>query len=66
MRKLILILLLFLFSCKTVGERIKDYSYTNKWYFIGKERYQVYKTKSGKEYIIILNKQETKIRRKYI
>lgn len=66
MRKLILILLLSLFSCKTVEDRIKDYSYTDKWYFIGKERYQVYKTKSGKEYIIILNKQETKLKRKYI
>jgi hypothetical protein len=66
MKKLILILLLSLFSCKTVEETIKDYSYTDKWYFFEKEKYQVYKTKRGKEYIFILNKQKTKLKRKYI
>ena len=51
---------------KEVEERIKDHSYTDKWYHIDSMRFQVYKTKSGKEYIIILNERETKYIRKYL
>lgn len=61
-----MLLLVSLASCKTVEERIKDYSYTDKWYYIDTMRFQVYKTKSGREYIIVLNERETKFVRQYI
>jgi len=81
-----LLLLLILSSCKTVEERIKDYSYTDEWFLqkvdtlIDKEskynlilkdkelyvKYQVYKTKIGRKYIIVLNKDKNNLKRKYI
>jgi len=79
-----LLILLLLSSCKTVEERIKDYSYTNMWYlksvdstYLHKsnyvlrdkkvyERYQVYQTRFGKKYIIVLNKNQTNLKRQYI
>ena len=66
--KYILILIssyLFL-SCANAEKRIKEHSYTDKFYYIDSLRFQVYRTKSGKEYIIILNERETKFIRKYI
>lgn len=66
--KVILILISFflLLSCGNVENRIKEHSYTNQWHHIDSLRFQVYKTKSGREYIIILNERETKFIRKYI
>jgi hypothetical protein len=81
-----LLLLLILSSCKTVEERIKDYSYTDEWFLqkvdtlIDKEskynlilkdkelyvKYQVYQTKIGRKYIIVLNKDKNNLKRKYI
>ncbi len=55
-----------LFSCGNVEKRIKEHSYTEKWFTIDSLRFQVYKTKSDREYIIILNERETKFVRKYI
>lgn len=66
MKLFILFILTCFISCSSVEERIKDYSYTDKWYWIKSERYQVYKTKSGNECIIVLNKKETKFIRKFI
>jgi hypothetical protein len=68
MKKIIIIILLsfLIISCKSVEERIKDYSYTNEWYYLDTIRYQVYKTKSGEKYIIVLNKKNTRFKRKYI
>lgn len=64
---IILILSSFLlFSCGNVEQRIKEHSYTEKWYNIDTLSFQVYKTKSGREYIIILNERETRFKRKYI
>ena len=63
---LILISSFLFFSCANAEKRIKEHSYTNQWYYIDSLRFQVYKTKSGKEYIIILNERETKFIRKYI
>ena len=63
---LILICSFLLFSCANVEQRIKEHSYTNRWYNIDSLRFQVYQTKSGREYIIILNERETKFIRKYI
>jgi hypothetical protein len=63
------IVLLFVFtlvSCGDVENRIKEHSYTKEWYFENGQRFQVYQTKSGKQYIIILNSNETKFKRKYI
>jgi hypothetical protein len=64
---------IFLFVCLfsvnlscDVERRIKDYSYTNEWYYDNDSRYQVYQTHNGKRYIIVLNKQQTKLKRKYL
>jgi hypothetical protein len=66
MKKLLIILCFFtLLSCG-VEQRIKDYSYTNEWFYIDSNRYQVYKTKSGKRYIIVLNNKQTKLKRQYV
>lgn len=62
----LLILFLFIISCSNVEQRIKEHSYTDKWYYIDTMRFQVYKTKSNREYIIILNERETRFKRKYI
>jgi hypothetical protein len=66
MKYLILILIVFILSSCSVEQRIKDHSYTNEWYYIDTMRFQVYKTKSGKKYIIVLNEQQTKYKRQYI
>jgi hypothetical protein len=66
MKKLLIILCFFtLLSCG-VEQRIKDYSYTNEWFYIDSNRYQVYKTKSGKRYIIVLNNKQTTLKRQYV
>ena len=62
---LTLLLLLTLTSC-SVEQRIKDHSYTQEWYYIDTMKFQVYKTKSGKRYIIVLNEKQTKYKRQYI
>jgi hypothetical protein len=56
---------LFLYSC-SVEQRIKEHSYTNEWYYMNSTRYQVYKTRSNKRYIIVLNEKETRLKRFYI
>ena len=66
MRIVIFLLLLTTLSCSSVEERIKDYSYTDEWYYANAERYQVYKTKAGRKYIIVLNNRQTNFKRKYI
>jgi len=66
MKKLILLLLFFcLVSCEA-EKRIYNHSYTNEWYYIDTMRFQVYKTKSGKRYILVLNEEQTKYKRQYI
>lgn len=66
MKQFLIIVLLFSLSSCGVEQRIKDYSYTNKWYYENNIRYQVYQTKRGNPYIIVLNKDESKFKRKYI
>ena len=66
MKQLLLILIVILFTSCSVEQRIKDHSYTNEWHFENAERFQVYKTKSGQKYIIVLNRSETKFKRKYL
>ena len=66
MKYILILFSCFLFSCGNVEERIKEHSYTEKFYYIDSLRFQVYQTKSGREYIIILNERETKFIRKYI
>ena len=63
---LILIGSFLLLSCANAEQRIKEHSYTDKFYYVDSLRFQVYRTKSGREYIIILNERETKFIRKYI
>ena len=66
MKKLMLLLLFFcLVSCEA-EKRIYEHSYTNEWYYIDTMRFQVYKTKFGKRYIIVLNEKQTKYKRQYI
>ena len=67
MYKIVLIIsLLFITSCKTVEERIKDNNLTNEWYYIDTMRFQVYKTDNGRKYIIVLNNRQTRYVRQYI
>ncbi len=67
MKKLVLIFIgVLAMSCSSVEERIKDYSYTNEWHYIDTMRFQVYKTKAGRKYIIVLNNRQTNFKRKYI
>lgn len=66
MKHLILILIVFILTSCSVEQRIYEHSYTNEWYYIDTMRFQVYKTKSGKRYIIVLNEQQTKYKRQYI
>lgn len=66
MKQLLLILIVILFTSCSVEQRIKDHSYTDKWYYENNVRYQVYKTKRGNHYIIVLNKKESNFKRKYI
>lgn len=67
MKKLVLIFIgVLAMSCSSVEERIKDYSYTDEWHYVNTERYQVYKTKSGRKYIIVLNNTQTNFKRRYI
>ena len=63
---LTLLTIITLISCSSVEDRIKEYSYTQEWYYIDTMRFQVYKTKSGKKYIIVLNEKQTKYKRQYI
>ena len=66
MKNLIILFLFFgLVSCN-VEKRIYEHSYTNEWYYIDTMRFQVYKTKFGKRYIIVLNEKQTKFKRQYI
>jgi len=66
MKKLILLLLFFgLVSCN-VEKRIYEHSYTDEWHYIDTMRFQVYKTKSGKRYILVLNEQQTRYKRQHI
>lgn len=67
MKYVILILTcLSLISCTSVEDRIKEHSYTKEWYYTEAMRYQVYKTKSGRKYIIVLNNRQTNFKRQYI
>jgi hypothetical protein len=62
---IILLLLITLTSC-SVEQRIKEHSYTNEWYYVNTTKFQVYKTRTNRKYIIVLNKKQTKYKRKYI
>jgi hypothetical protein len=66
MKYLLVILIATLTISCSVEQRIKEYSYTDEWYYTDAFRYQVYKTKSGSKYIIKLNKRETAFKREYI
>jgi len=64
--KYISIILLFIFFSCNVEQRITENSYTEYWYYENNIKYQVYKTNNDKYYIIILNKNQNKLKRKYI
>jgi len=66
MKHLILILIVFILTSCSVEQRIKGHSYTDKWYYEKNVRYQVYKTKLGNYYIIVLNEKQTKYKRQYV
>jgi hypothetical protein len=66
MERIILILSLFLLSSCSVETRIKDHSYTKEWYYEGSTRYQVYQTRLGKKYILVVNKKQNGLKRKYL
>lgn len=62
---LTLVFAMLLISCNA-ELRIKDYSYTEEWYYQGNQRLQVYKTRCGRHYVLVLNKNQTKFIRKYL
>ena len=62
---LLICLMCVLLSCD-VERRIHEHSYTNEWYYEDNIRYQVYKTYRDKRYIIVLNKKQSRLKRKYI
>ena len=66
MKTLLILLALISLSCKPAEDRIKDYSYTKDWHVEGCQRYQVYQTMGGTQYVLVLNKKETKFIRKYL
>lgn len=66
MKYFILILIVTVSISCSVEQRIKDHSYTDEWYYDNAIRYQVYKTKSGNKYIIVLNEKQTRFKRQYI
>lgn len=57
---------MFFMSCSSIEERIKDDNYTDLWYYHNNKRYQVYKTDKDNYYIVVLNKKETRMVRKYV
>lgn len=67
MRKILTLLtILLLISCNA-EQRIYNYSYTDYWHYTDQgERYQVYQTARGTKYILVLNKKQTKIIRRYL
>jgi hypothetical protein len=66
MKKMLLIIIAILSISCSVEQRIKNHSYTDEWYYIDTMRFQVYKTKSGNKYIIVLNEKQTRFKRQYI
>jgi hypothetical protein len=66
MRSLFIILIATLYISCSVEKRIKYYSYTDEWSYYKQDRYQVYQTKFGKKYILILNDNKTRVKRKYL
>lgn len=66
MKYILLLLLTFIVLSCNAELRIKDHSYTDEWHYEGKDRLQVYKTRSGRHYVLVLNKKETKFIRKYL
>jgi hypothetical protein len=66
MKKILLILTAILLTSCSVEQRIKDHSYTEEWYYIDTMRFQVYKNKSGRRYIIVLNNRLTRYKKQYI
>ena len=66
MKHLLIFLVLILITSCSVEQRIHEHSYTNEWYYIDTMRFQVYKTKLGRKYIIVLNNRQTHFTRQYI
>jgi hypothetical protein len=46
--------------------RLHNWNYTDEWFFQGDERFQVYKTWTGKRFIYVLNTDSTHFKRKTI
>jgi hypothetical protein len=69
MKTIYLILIILLFSaCSSQDPCLKMYdsNYTNEWFHRGDERFQVYKTRTGRRFIYELNIDSTRFRRVYI
>jgi hypothetical protein len=69
MKYLILITILTLTSCGMSQDpcvRLHNWNYTDEWFFQGDERFQVYKTWTGKRFIYVLNTDSTHFKRKTI
>jgi hypothetical protein len=66
MKYLVITLIAVLCISCSAEKRIRYYSYTDEWSYYKQDRYQVYQTKFGKKYILILNDNKTRVKRKYL
>lgn len=66
MKKLIVLFSLVFLSCASIEERIKEHSYTEEGYLFQGERYQVYRTKKDRKYIIVNTPNPYRVKRKYV
>lgn len=65
MKKAFVLFVMLLSSC-SVEERIMSWSYTNEWHWKGEDRYQVYKTATGRRYIIVIDEKKLIQKREYL
>jgi hypothetical protein len=52
-------------SC-SVESRINRWSYTDEWYYLEGERYQVYQTLTHRRYIILIDTTKFVLKREYL
>ena len=63
------ILIITLISCNSQKDPcvpMREWNYTDEWFYRGDERFQVYKTLLGKKFIYEMNKDSTAFKRKFI
>ena len=64
----LILIILLITACSSQDPCVKmyDWNYTNEWFYRGDERFQVYKTRTGRRFIYDYNIDSTRFRRVYI